>query len=80
MEAICNERPDSGQQHWIGRASDAQKSAVKVAPRSPGEVCRRLQGDLASKPSHGRGHFFWRYAVRLRERRAETAYLSAVVD
>jgi hypothetical protein len=32
MEAICNERPDSGQQHWIGRASDAQKSAVKVAP------------------------------------------------
>src|SRR5215471_6375410 len=32
MEAVCNERPDSGQQHWIGRASDAQKSAVKVAP------------------------------------------------
>jgi hypothetical protein len=23
---------NSGQQHWIGRASDAQKSAVKVAP------------------------------------------------
>jgi hypothetical protein len=32
MEAVCNERPDSGQQHWIGRVSDAQKSAVKVAP------------------------------------------------
>jgi hypothetical protein len=32
MEAVCNERPDSGQQHWIGRATDAQKSAVKVAP------------------------------------------------
>jgi hypothetical protein len=32
MEAVCNERPDNGQQHWIGRASDAQKSAVKVAP------------------------------------------------
>jgi hypothetical protein len=31
MEAVCNERPDSGQQHWIGRASDSQKSAVKVA-------------------------------------------------
>src|SRR5439155_20361612 len=22
-EAVCNERPDNGQQHWIGRASDA---------------------------------------------------------
>jgi hypothetical protein len=32
MEAVCNERPDSGQQHWIGRAADAQKTAVKVAP------------------------------------------------
>src|SRR5215468_7551643 len=32
MEAVCNERPDNGQQHWIGRASDAQKSAVQVAP------------------------------------------------
>jgi hypothetical protein len=32
MEAVCNERPDNGQQHWIGRVSDAQKSAVKVAP------------------------------------------------
>ncbi len=32
LEAVCNERPDTGQQHWVGRASDAQKSAVKVAP------------------------------------------------
>src|SRR5262252_1866162 len=32
MEAVCNERPDNGQQHWIGKASDAQQSAVKVAP------------------------------------------------
>ena len=32
MEAVCNERPDSGQEHWIGRVSDAQKTAVKVAP------------------------------------------------
>jgi hypothetical protein len=32
LEAVCNERLDSGQQHWIGRASDAQKSAVTVAP------------------------------------------------
>ena len=32
MEAVCNERPDNGQQHWVGRVSDAQKTAVKVAP------------------------------------------------
>src|SRR5215467_4069438 len=32
MEAVCNERPDNGQQHWIGRLSDAQKTAVRVAP------------------------------------------------
>jgi len=32
LEAVCNERLDSGRQHWIGRASDAQKSAVTVAP------------------------------------------------
>ena len=32
MEAVCNERPDNGQQHWIGKTSDAQQSAVKVAP------------------------------------------------
>jgi len=32
MEAVCNERPDNGQEHWIGRTSDAQKSSVNVAP------------------------------------------------
>jgi hypothetical protein len=32
MEAVCNERPDNGQEHWIGKASDARKSAVNVAP------------------------------------------------
>src|SRR6266550_280553 len=32
MEAVCNERPDNGQEHWIGRTTDAQKSAVNVAP------------------------------------------------
>ena len=31
IEVVCNEFPDSGQQHWVGKASDAQKSAVKVA-------------------------------------------------
>src|SRR5947209_1374621 len=32
MESICNEFPDNGQEHWIGKVSDAQKTAVKVAP------------------------------------------------
>ncbi len=32
MESICNEFSDNGQEHWVGRVADAQKSAVKVAP------------------------------------------------
>ncbi len=32
MESVCNEFTDNGQEHWIGRASDASKTAVKVAP------------------------------------------------
>ena len=32
MESVCNEFPDNGQEHWIGKVSDAQKTAVKVAP------------------------------------------------
>jgi hypothetical protein len=34
MESVCNEFPDNGQEHWIGKISDAQKSAVKVAPET----------------------------------------------
>jgi hypothetical protein len=32
LEAVCNEDRDSGQEHWIGKLSDAEKSRVKVAP------------------------------------------------
>jgi hypothetical protein len=32
MESVCGEFPDSGQEHWIGKVSDAQTKAVKVAP------------------------------------------------
>ena len=32
LEAVCNEYSDNGQQHWVGKVSDAEKSAVKVAP------------------------------------------------
>ena len=32
MESVCGEFPDSGQEHWVGKVSDAQTKAVKVAP------------------------------------------------
>ena len=32
IEAVCNDFADNGQQHWIGKVSDAGKTAVKVAP------------------------------------------------
>ena len=32
LESVCNEFPDNGQSHWVGKISDAEKSAVKVAP------------------------------------------------
>jgi len=31
LEAVCNEG-HSGQEHWVGQVSDAEKTAVKVAP------------------------------------------------
>ena len=40
MESVCNDHPDNGQSHWIGKASDAEKTAVKVAP----EVLARYGG------------------------------------
>jgi hypothetical protein len=32
LESVCNENSDSGQEHWVGKVSDAEKSAVKIAP------------------------------------------------
>jgi hypothetical protein len=31
LESVCNEA-HTGQEHWVGKVSDAEKSAVKVAP------------------------------------------------
>ncbi len=31
IETICNEDANTGQQHWVGKLSDDQKTAVKVA-------------------------------------------------
>jgi hypothetical protein len=33
LESICNETPDSGQQHWVGKVSDAEKTRVQVDPK-----------------------------------------------
>jgi hypothetical protein len=76
LEAVCNERLDSGQQHWIGRASDARKSAVTVAPEVLGKyVVGVYTGIYLRKPAHGRGHALWRHAVHIRERRAQAPCL-----
>jgi hypothetical protein len=32
LESVCNENNDSGQEHWVGKLTDDEKSAVKVAP------------------------------------------------
>ena len=32
LESVCNENRDRGQEHWVGKLSDAEKSRVKVAP------------------------------------------------
>ncbi len=32
LESICNEQTDDGQEHWVGKASDIEKSRVTVAP------------------------------------------------
>jgi hypothetical protein len=32
LEEVCNENGDSGQEHWVGKLTDDEQSAVKVAP------------------------------------------------
>jgi hypothetical protein len=32
LESVCNENAETGQEHWVGRLSDARKSAATVAP------------------------------------------------
>jgi hypothetical protein len=32
LESVCNENFETGQEHWVGKLSDAGKSAAKVAP------------------------------------------------
>jgi hypothetical protein len=32
IEAVCNDFGENRQEHWVGKVSDAEKTAVKVAP------------------------------------------------
>jgi len=32
IESVCNENPDNGQQHWVGKVSDAERLKTNVAP------------------------------------------------
>ena len=32
LESVCNENGDNGQEHWVGKLSDDEKSAAKIAP------------------------------------------------
>ena len=32
LESVCNENSDSGQEHWVGKLTDDEKSAVRVDP------------------------------------------------
>jgi hypothetical protein len=32
IESVCNENPDNGQQHWVGKVSDAERLKANVAP------------------------------------------------
>jgi hypothetical protein len=49
LESICNEA-HSGQEHWVGKASDAGKSAVKVAPEILAKYIGVYKGLYLQKP------------------------------
>jgi hypothetical protein len=50
MESVCNEFPDNGQEHWVGKVSDAEKSAVKVAPETLAKYVGVYKGLYLERP------------------------------
>ena len=56
IEWVCNER-GSGREHWVGKASDERKSAVKVAP----EILAKYVGTYEEQPR------LWRLVPRVVE-------------
>ena len=50
IEAVCNEFSDNGQQHWVGTAADAKKTAVKVAPETLAKYVGVYKGPYLREP------------------------------
>ena len=50
LEAVCNENSDSGQEHWVGKLTDDEKSAVKVAPEILSKYVGFYQGPYLGGP------------------------------
>ncbi len=40
LESVCNDNADSGQQHWVGKTSDAEKSKARI----PSEILAKYVG------------------------------------
>ena len=51
LEAVCNEGGDRNLEHWVGKASDAQTSNVRVAP----EILARYVGTFVEQDLWGPG-------------------------
>jgi hypothetical protein len=50
IEAVCNDNPASRQEHWVGRVSDAEKTAVKVAPEILAKYTGVYKGMYLQRP------------------------------
>ena len=50
LEAVCNENSDNGQQHWVGKASDAERTAVKIAPETLAKYAGVYRGLYLRRP------------------------------
>jgi len=50
IEAVCNDNPENRQEHWVGKVSDAEKTAVKVAPEILAKYVGTYKGMYLQRP------------------------------
>ena len=50
LESVCNENSDSGQEHWVGKLTDDEKSAVKVDPEIMAKYVGLYKGPYIQGP------------------------------
>ncbi len=50
LEYVCNENAESGQEHWVGKLSDDEKSAVKVPPEIMAKYAGVYKGPYIEGP------------------------------